>query len=172
MYSKDTLVVGVARAGQPDQKWVHALTCVLCVARCALSLVCAVVWWFRVISGTMEELLKVDFGGPLHSLVIPGECHFIETEMLEFYHWNRAARAKAKAEAEAKAAALSAAEDAKRKAEQKQAPSQPTKLGPAIIPTRPKPTPKPAASATAAAAAPAPPSNSNEPDVGEVPSLF
>jgi diphthine synthase len=32
--------------------------------------------------GTARELLDVDFGGPLHSLIIPGDLHFVEEEAL------------------------------------------------------------------------------------------
>jgi len=34
----------------------------------------------------MKRLLDVEFGGPLHSLVIAGEMHEIETEVLEKYY--------------------------------------------------------------------------------------
>ncbi len=54
-------VVGVARLGQPLQ---------------------------RIVYGTVEELLRVDFGEPLHSLVIVGETHFMENEVLDFYKFN------------------------------------------------------------------------------------
>jgi diphthine synthase len=30
----------------------------------------------------MGDLLKVDFGPPLHSIVVPGELHFLEEEAL------------------------------------------------------------------------------------------
>jgi diphthine methyl ester synthase len=56
--SKDTQVIGLARIGAPDQ---------------------------LIKSGTVEELLKVDFGEPLHSLVICGSLHIIEEEILSFY---------------------------------------------------------------------------------------
>ena len=42
-----------------------------------------------IISGTMEELLTKDFGGPLHSFVVPGEVHFIEKQMLDYHHWDK-----------------------------------------------------------------------------------
>jgi len=51
----DSLVCAVARAGSPD-----------CVAR----------------AGAIRELIDLDFGGPLHSLVIPGKLHFMEVEAL------------------------------------------------------------------------------------------
>jgi diphthine synthase len=51
----ETLCVGMARLGQPSQ---------------------------CIVAGTMEELLHVDFGGPLHCLVIAGEVHCLELEML------------------------------------------------------------------------------------------
>ncbi len=38
---------------------------------------------FMIKYGTAKELKKLDFGNPLHCLVIPGELHFIEEEMLE-----------------------------------------------------------------------------------------
>jgi len=51
-----TLCVGMARLGQPDQ---------------------------CVIAGTLEELTKMDFGEPLHSLIICGKTHDVEMEMLQ-----------------------------------------------------------------------------------------
>jgi len=37
----------------------------------------------RVYADTFENLQSIDFGPPLHSLVIPGELHFMEKEALE-----------------------------------------------------------------------------------------
>ena len=53
-----TRCVGVARLGQPDQ---------------------------RIVSGTLEQLLQVDMGEPLHSLVLVAETHPLEDDMLRFY---------------------------------------------------------------------------------------
>jgi len=48
----------------------------------------------QIVSGTIEELAKVDFGAPLHSLVLAGpELHEIETDMFFHYHWNQAEKA-------------------------------------------------------------------------------
>ncbi|KNC84353.1 diphthine synthase [Sphaeroforma arctica JP610] len=49
VYDWDTVCVGLARVGQPTQ---------------------------TLKAGTMRELLNEDFGGPLHSFVIAGDCHF------------------------------------------------------------------------------------------------
>ncbi|MBT4604946.1 diphthine synthase [archaeon] len=35
--------------------------------------------------GSISELLDFDFGGPLHSLVVPGDLHFHEEELLEMW---------------------------------------------------------------------------------------
>jgi len=35
--------------------------------------------------GTLEQGTKKDFGLPLHSIVVPGDCHFMEREMLELF---------------------------------------------------------------------------------------
>lgn len=35
--------------------------------------------------GTLRELIKFDFGKPVHCLIIPGELHFVEEELLEQY---------------------------------------------------------------------------------------
>jgi len=51
-----TLCVGLARLGQPDQK---------------------------IIAGTLRELVEQDFGEPLHSLIVCGECHDLELEVLK-----------------------------------------------------------------------------------------
>lgn len=58
VYSEDTFCIGVARVGQDSQ---------------------------AIISGTLKELLNVDFGAPLHSLVICGELHHIEEEMFNTF---------------------------------------------------------------------------------------
>ena len=39
-----------------------------------------------IVSGTMEELRTVDFGPPLHSLVVAGEMHDMENTMYDYYH--------------------------------------------------------------------------------------
>lgn len=51
-----SLVVGLARVGQSDE---------------------------RVVFGPITELITVDFGAPLHSLVILGELHDMELEYLQ-----------------------------------------------------------------------------------------
>lgn len=38
-----------------------------------------------VVAGSMKQLLEVDFGPPLHCLVIVGETHPVEEEMMDFY---------------------------------------------------------------------------------------
>lgn len=58
VYSKETKCVGLARLGYKDQ---------------------------MIVAGRMKDLLDVDFGAPLHCLVIVGETHIVEEEMLEFY---------------------------------------------------------------------------------------
>eukprot|EP01104_Vermistella_antarctica_P018191 TRINITY_DN6657_c0_g1_i1.p1 TRINITY_DN6657_c0_g1~~TRINITY_DN6657_c0_g1_i1.p1 ORF type:complete len:275 (+),score=54.10 TRINITY_DN6657_c0_g1_i1:132-956(+) len=55
-YSKDTICIGVARVGQADQ---------------------------LVVQGRMEDLLTVEFGAPLHSLVICGDVHEFEQESID-----------------------------------------------------------------------------------------
>ncbi|MBT4651011.1 diphthine synthase [Candidatus Woesearchaeota archaeon] len=58
LISEEMLVVGCARLGCDD---------------------------FIVKAGSLKELKKFDFGGPLHCLIIPGKMHFIEEEMLELW---------------------------------------------------------------------------------------
>ena len=53
-----THAVGMARLGQPTQ---------------------------RIVYGTLEQLLKVDFGPPLHCLALCGETHPLELEVLAHY---------------------------------------------------------------------------------------
>jgi diphthine synthase len=55
VFTKDTKCIGVARLGSDKP---------------------------RIVYGKAEELLKVDFGEPLHSLIVPGELHFVEEEAL------------------------------------------------------------------------------------------
>lgn len=57
-YDKETTCVGFARLGSDDQV---------------------------IAAGSMRELLTVDFGSPLHCLVIAGETHPVEQEMLSFF---------------------------------------------------------------------------------------
>lgn len=58
-YDADTVVVGLARVGCKDQ---------------------------LVRAGKMRELLDVDFGKPLHSLIIPApDIHELELKMLSYY---------------------------------------------------------------------------------------
>jgi diphthine synthase len=54
----DAMAAGIARVGSPDQ---------------------------RIVAGPLRELLTVDFGAPLHSLVLAGETDVIENEMLRLY---------------------------------------------------------------------------------------
>lgn len=56
VFTKDTKCIGVARLGSEKPK---------------------------IIYSTAEELLKADFGEPLHSLIVPGELHFVEEEALK-----------------------------------------------------------------------------------------
>ncbi len=64
-YGPDTLCVGVARLGADSQS---------------------------IVAGTMEELQNYDFGPPLHSLVIAGNTHVIEEEILSAYRIHGAAQ--------------------------------------------------------------------------------
>jgi len=58
LFSKESPCFGLARVGQDDQ---------------------------LIVSGTMEELLTVDFGFPLHCVIIPENMHFIEKECFELF---------------------------------------------------------------------------------------
>ncbi|KAI8822758.1 tetrapyrrole methylase [Chytriomyces cf. hyalinus JEL632] len=42
----------------------------------------------RIICGTLQELLEADFGEPLHSLVLAGEMHFLEADILKTFAIN------------------------------------------------------------------------------------
>lgn len=56
--SLDTLAIGLARIGHDD---------------------------FKIVSAQVKDLLSVDFGLPLHSLIIPGDLHHIEEEALSLW---------------------------------------------------------------------------------------
>lgn len=58
VYGEDTFCVGLARVGGSDQV---------------------------VASGSMRRLSEYEFGGPLHSLVIPGEMHFLEEQFVRSF---------------------------------------------------------------------------------------
>lgn len=53
--TKDTFAIGCARLGCKD---------------------------FKIVSGTLKQLKEVDFGKPLHCLIIPGKMHFSEEEFV------------------------------------------------------------------------------------------
>lgn len=57
-FNEDTNCVGFARLGSEDQ---------------------------MIVAGTMAQLQMVDFGPPLHCLVVVGKTHPVEEEMLDFY---------------------------------------------------------------------------------------
>jgi diphthine methyl ester synthase len=57
--TSDSLAVGVARLGCPEQ---------------------------HIIAGTVHELLGKDFAQPLHALILPGRLHVIEEEALRRWH--------------------------------------------------------------------------------------
>ena len=50
------MCVGIARVGQPTQ---------------------------LVMSGPLKKLAEVDFGAPLHSLILCGDMHYLEEELLK-----------------------------------------------------------------------------------------
>lgn len=63
----------------------------------------------QIVYGTLEELETVDFGAPLHSLILVGETHELEDEMLNYYSVTAVAgRAAAEAAATAAATATTA----------------------------------------------------------------
>ena len=57
-YSRETMAVGLARIGCEDQ---------------------------QIVAAPLGDLLDVDFGQPLHSLIIAGDTHVIEDEVLQLY---------------------------------------------------------------------------------------
>jgi len=58
VFIENTMCIGIARIGSDDYKIKYAKA---------------------------SDLLKEDFGAPLHSLIIPGKLHFIEEDMLKLY---------------------------------------------------------------------------------------
>ncbi|KAL3634244.1 hypothetical protein CASFOL_021298 [Castilleja foliolosa] len=58
VYNEETICVGMGRVGCEDQV---------------------------IVAGTMKQLLAVDFGDPLHCLVIVGDTHPVDEEMLKSY---------------------------------------------------------------------------------------
>jgi len=61
--TRETLCVGAARIGWPDQK---------------------------ILAGTLSEMANVDLGSPLHSMVIVGTLHPLEEQFLkQFYIENK-----------------------------------------------------------------------------------
>ena len=68
-----------------------------------------------IVYGTMSELCEVDFGPPLHSLVIPGDTHEMELEFIEKLYSIEQYKAKIAAEAIAASGAEAAGETAETK---------------------------------------------------------
>ena len=58
IFTHETFCIGCARLGSSDQK---------------------------IVAGTVHELQKISFGEPPFCLIVPGELHFLEGEMLEFW---------------------------------------------------------------------------------------
>lgn len=58
VFTAETICVGIARIGSDDQK---------------------------IVSGTAGTLKDYDFGKPLHCLIVPGNLHFIEEDMIKNY---------------------------------------------------------------------------------------
>lgn len=83
-YGPDTTAVGMSRLGSPDQ---------------------------QIVAGSMQQLLDVDFGPPLHCLVIAGDVHVMEEEILRFYRLAAAAATTTAAGAAAGSDAAAAAAD-------------------------------------------------------------
>lgn len=42
----------------------------------------------KIIYGKIKDLLNYNFGLPLHSIIVPGELHFVEEEILENFKFN------------------------------------------------------------------------------------
>jgi diphthine synthase len=40
---------------------------------------------YKIVAGTADKVKEVDFGGPLHCLIVPGKLHFVEEEMLRLW---------------------------------------------------------------------------------------
>jgi diphthine synthase len=57
-YSRATMAVGLARVGCDDQ---------------------------QIVAAPLKGLLDLDFGPPLHSLIIAGVTHVLEDEILDLY---------------------------------------------------------------------------------------
>ena len=51
----------------------------LCLCACECIFRANILW--QIVFGTLGELLDVDFGAPLHCLVIVGETHPVEKEV-------------------------------------------------------------------------------------------
>ena len=87
-YNEESRAFGIARIGQADQ---------------------------QIVSGTLRELLAIDFGAPLHSLVIAApHLHDVELAMYEYWHWDKVARGAARKAARAEREAKEAVEEAAR----------------------------------------------------------
>lgn len=39
----------------------------------------------KIVAASLKEAAEIDMGPPLHSLVIPGECHFLEQDALNMW---------------------------------------------------------------------------------------
>ena len=88
MYSRSTKAFGIASLGQKSQ---------------------------QLVSGTLSELLSIDFGAPLHSLVLAApHLHDVEEAMFEYWHWDKAARSVARKEQRARRDAEEAEAEAAR----------------------------------------------------------
>jgi diphthine synthase len=58
VFTKETLCIGISRIGSDNQK---------------------------IKADIAKKLLKIDFGQPMHSLIVPGKLHFVEEDMLKLW---------------------------------------------------------------------------------------
>lgn len=66
--------VGMARLGQKTQKVILAIIeLYFFLTRFGILL--------QIVYGTLDELLRVDFGGPLHCMALCGDMHALEEEV-------------------------------------------------------------------------------------------
>ncbi len=85
-YEPTSLAVGIARLqvglGEVQIRGLHSVSCSKPSADAAQPVQADDQ---RIVAGELQQLADVDFGTPLHCLIIAGQVHVTEAEMLEAF---------------------------------------------------------------------------------------
>lgn len=75
----------------PRPHSLNSIVHILAITEDCYAVILARVGWDdqKIVTGKISTLLNADVGPPIHSLVIPGEMHFLENDMLKLFAVNK-----------------------------------------------------------------------------------